>query len=54
MKDPLDYYMQTLVPMVVEQTNRGSDLLWHLDFQDGTRGTNLGRLPPIDQTGEDI
>jgi ATP-dependent Clp protease protease subunit len=23
MKDPLDYYMQTLVPMVVEQTNRG-------------------------------
>jgi len=23
MRDPLDYYMQTLVPMVVEQTNRG-------------------------------
>ncbi len=23
MKDPLDFYMQTLVPMVVEQTNRG-------------------------------
>jgi len=23
MRDPLDFYMQTLVPMVVEQTNRG-------------------------------
>jgi ATP-dependent Clp protease protease subunit len=23
MRDPVDYYMQTLVPMVVEQTNRG-------------------------------
>jgi ATP-dependent Clp protease protease subunit len=23
MRDPIDFYMQTLVPMVVEQTNRG-------------------------------
>ncbi|MDH3582517.1 MAG: ATP-dependent Clp protease proteolytic subunit, partial [Hyphomicrobiales bacterium] len=23
MKDPIDTYMNTLVPMVVEQTNRG-------------------------------